>query len=532
MIVVRYAICGAVAGLSVLASCHRVLGPEEIAVNYLRAEFSGKRAEAYAYLSADDRNVRSLGDYRGDASLAEGMGGLIANQVSVVVDSVAKHGDSATVVAAITHPDLMAVMGDLLGAAFASALTGDTAKMRQALADAVRKKFAGKPLPTATTIDTLDLVREAQGWRVVRYWRAEALQARADSLRAQGRLREALALYDSALALAPKHAKVKDGREALLRAIAIEEANEGYIRERLILERFRVGAGSRFGFGDPQPAVFGTIRNRGDSTLTRVEITVYFLGSDGKAIGEKRFSPVLVSEFSFSDKGPLKPGYVRDFGYSVEDDAPAGWGRKARAEITRIEFQSERRGRLMANTEVPRDVEPPPAARSPGRVDAYDSLAASVRRGNRRSSAAARGSVGRWQVADTTNPLDDTRMVTLGLQAASGRSRFGQPVLLVLRCSSHKTEVYIDWHSYLGDEANVTSRVGSSESETKGWNASTDKTATFYPEEAAQFIQEQLIPASRFVAQVTPYDESPITAVFDLTGLETAAKPLREACEW
>jgi type VI secretion system protein VasI len=123
-------------------------------------------------------------------------------------------------------------------------------------------------------------------------------------------------------------------------------------------------------------------------------------------------------------------------------------------------------------------------------------------------------------------------MVTLGLQAASGRSRFGQPVLLVLRCSSHTTDVYIDWHSYLGDEANVTSRVGSSESETKAWTASTDKTATFYPEDAAQFIREQLIPAGRFVAQVAPYNESPITAVFDLAGLDTAAKPLRKACEW
>jgi hypothetical protein len=91
--------------------------------------------------------------------------------------------------------------------------------------------------------------------------------------------------------------------------------------------------------------VFGTIRNRGDSTLTRVEITVYFLGSDGKAIAEKQLTPVLVTQFSFSDKGPLKPGYVRDFGYSVKDDIPSGWGRKARAEITRLEFRSKRRDR-------------------------------------------------------------------------------------------------------------------------------------------------------------------------------------------
>ena len=35
------------------------------------------------------------------------------------------------------------------------------------------------------------------------------------------------------------------------------------------------------------------------------------------------------------------------------------------------------------------------------------------------------------------------------------------------------------------------------------------------------FIRE-LMAADRFVAQVTPYNESPVTAVFELTGLPTA----------
>ena len=340
----RHVRCAVIAGLVFLLSCEGGgPGPKAVATDYLRADYSGKRGEAYRYLSTEDQGLKTLKDYAGDQELDPAFSGVFASQVSVRVDTVIVRGDSATATASVTHPNVMAIMGDVLGTAFVSALAGDTAKMRQELAEALRKKYAGKPLPSMTTVDTLDLVREAVGWRVVRHWRAEALRVKGDSLRTRGLLREALAFYDSAMALAPRLAEVRARRDTLLAAIAIKEAKQQYIRDHLMLEHFRVGTGSRLGFGEPEPAVFGTIRNHGDSTLTRVEITVYFLGADGKPIGEKQFSPVLVTQFSFSDKGPLKPGYVRDFGYVVRDDAPSGWGRKARAEITSIQFQSEHR---------------------------------------------------------------------------------------------------------------------------------------------------------------------------------------------
>lgn len=344
--VCRLTTIAAVAAFWGLGSCRGAPGPGQVATDYLRSEFSGQRAEAYAHVAADDRAVRTLAEYKAEAgAIDEAIQQMIAGQVSVTVGLVVERDDSATVVATVTHPDLLAVMGDLFGVALASAFTGDTAKAQRDMAAALHSKYAGKPLPTTTTTDTVDLVREAEGWRVVRYWRAETLEERADSLREDGELREALALYDSALALGPRRTTATAARETVVRSIAAEEAKQAYVREHLALERFRVGTGRRFGFGNPQPAVFGTIRNRGDSTLTRVQITVYFLGADGKPIAEKRFSPVLVTEFSLSDEGPLRPGYVRDFGYSVEDDAPSGWTRKARAEITRIEFQSEQRRR-------------------------------------------------------------------------------------------------------------------------------------------------------------------------------------------
>lgn len=67
-------------------------------------------------------------------------------------------------------------------------------------------------------------------------------------------------------------------------------------------------------------------------------IRVFFLDNAGRRIGEKDFSPVLVTEFSLGDNTPLHPGYRKDFGYNVEDDAPSGWAKKIEAEIADIEF--------------------------------------------------------------------------------------------------------------------------------------------------------------------------------------------------
>lgn len=59
------------------------------------------------------------------------------------------------------------------------------------------------------------------------------------------------------------------------------------------------------------PGVLFKIRNNGDRSLDKVEVTVYFKDASGSVIAEEDFLPVLVTEYSFSgDNKPLKPGYV------------------------------------------------------------------------------------------------------------------------------------------------------------------------------------------------------------------------------
>ena len=42
---------------------------------------------------------------------------------------------------------------------------------------------------------------------------------------------------------------------------------------------------------------------------------------------------------------------------------------------------------------------------------------------------------------------------------------------------------------------------------------------------------KQLAVANRFVAQVTPFNENPITAIFDLIGFDVVAPQILEACQ-
>ena len=83
--------------------------------------------------------------------------------------------------------------------------------------------------------------QEFENGRAITHSTENVSKVQGDSLRTHRRLRKALALYDSAVALAPRLAEVKARRDTFLAAIAIEEAKEQYIRDHLTLEHFCVG---------------------------------------------------------------------------------------------------------------------------------------------------------------------------------------------------------------------------------------------------------------------------------------------------
>lgn len=45
-------------------------------------------------------------------------------------------------------------------------------------------------------------------------------------------------------------------------------------------------------------------------------------------------------------------------------------------------------------------------------------------------------------------------------------------------------------------------------------------------------VLKLMLEAESFVAQITPYNESPVTAIFEITGMPEAIADIRETCSW
>ncbi|HEX8459391.1 MAG TPA: hypothetical protein VF656_19015 [Pyrinomonadaceae bacterium] len=88
-----------------------------------------------------------------------------------------------------------------------------------------------------------------------------------------------------------------------------------------------------------EPGVFGEVKNTGNRTLNRVEITIYFLNRQGQPVFEKQFPAVLAGSGTFGrDDKPLKPGYSQKFGVKAED-APSEWAKTVTVRVTDVEFE-------------------------------------------------------------------------------------------------------------------------------------------------------------------------------------------------
>lgn len=146
---------------------------------------------------------------------------------------------------------------------------------------------------------------------------------------------------------------------------------------------------------------------------------------------------------------------------------------------------------------------------------------------------------GGWSISRRTNPLDDSETVVAMLSASEGTGGLlGEPVRLIARCQSNRTEFYVNWQDYLGDDDNdvratgkrVTYRFPPAEARTEMWNVSTDNDSTFVAR-AIPFLRV-LVENERLVMQTTPYNEAPTTAIFELKGARRVLEPLAETCNW
>lgn len=145
---------------------------------------------------------------------------------------------------------------------------------------------------------------------------------------------------------------------------------------------------------------------------------------------------------------------------------------------------------------------------------------------------------GKWIMRESANPLDDSRTVVARLKASQGKNRWGRSVHFIARCRSNKTEAFINFATYLGDDSSsvyeewktLSVRVGNTTVRDEKWDVSTNRQAAFSRKPIP--LLREMSKHRQLVVQVTPYGENPITAIFELDGIAKALSTLSTTCNW
>lgn len=147
---------------------------------------------------------------------------------------------------------------------------------------------------------------------------------------------------------------------------------------------------------------------------------------------------------------------------------------------------------------------------------------------------------GRWVVSEDKSALDDSRTVVLTIDSDEPiRGQFGPagPAVMHLRCMENSTVFYL-WLNdlFLSDiqgYGTVDYRIDDDKAAELQMEVSTDNKALgLWGGSTSIPMIEKLIDGERVVFRATPYNESSVEFSFDLSGLDIAIAPLREACSW
>ena len=108
---------------------------------------------------------------------------------------------------------------------------------------------------------------------------------------------ELKAKQDAASAATKREAEAKEAQEAIARA-----AQSAYFPNLEIRDLNTTRHPANIAFNAPYATVKGELKNRGDRSLNRVELTVVLLDGDGKPVAEDKSHPVLVTKHGFFDR--------------------------------------------------------------------------------------------------------------------------------------------------------------------------------------------------------------------------------------
>ena len=139
---------------------------------------------------------------------------------------------------------------------------------------------------------------------------------------------------------------------------------------------------------------------------------------------------------------------------------------------------------------------------------------------------------GKWTVSEEIDPVTDNKSTYVSITADSGTGKYGNPIQMTIRCMNKKTSLFVNFETFLTtDYPHITYRIGKSKAVSDYWFPVTTKKGGI-PQSNNVSIIKKMMKAESFLVQTTPYNETSITAIFDIRGLENAVSGLRQNCKW
>ena len=103
--------------------------------------------------------------------------------------------------------------------------------------------------------------------------------------------------------------------------------------------------------------------------------------------------------------------------------------------------------------------------------------------------------------------------------------------MFVIRCEDKRTYAFVVWNEFVGTTPKVEYKTDKLPPKEQYWKSGTDGGSSFFPSRTIEFLKK-MEGSSTLWAKVTPIGKAPLTAEFNVSGIEQALAPIREACKW
>jgi type VI secretion system protein VasI len=146
---------------------------------------------------------------------------------------------------------------------------------------------------------------------------------------------------------------------------------------------------------------------------------------------------------------------------------------------------------------------------------------------------------GMWIRSGSTSAMDDSTGITFSLEAINeieGWPRQRVRPTLIVRCHERRTDVYVvtgmSSQPVYGelDKGHVRVRFDDEQSRNELWSESTDSKALFAPNPVS--MARRIAKAKTLLLEITPFNSSPDTIRFYVSGFDAHLDDLVKTCRW